>query len=1715
MNRRFIKTAIQTIISLLLLLLVNSFFTMTFTGYFCICALALLWSVKIKYSGQFTAWCIVLISSIIVTLNYLRPNTDEGAANYNNAAHNVLVLRGIESSTPSLYLVNSEKRDVALFDSEGYLGKLSAKAKGKSVELSCNILSHPVYSRQNGKYTMINEKLLPSFSKSITFKKASGKSLTLTIDESRKSTQYIVSTTNNEKTLVDTASFTRRIKEGYSLDGILSKCSKDNELKEEFSAGLKGMLLLRKNAGSDDPVSESNPLYISISQYFLDDGISIICDGKPIKVSSENPSIQHTVENNQNIYIGIGSSKTRPIRLLSKGESVHAIYDMPYMYNFPTDSTIVSSHTLAISSNAEDLLSSDVKAAFYYDVLKSPSNKNHFSGSINYQTSFSPNKLESNFTDNKRKNSDVEKDSIGYHLSTDNKTKWIVDVVDLRQNDPLTGDSFWFSDWFILGLIIALSLFAIFFYSLFRYDDEIHYSKANGVLNIWMFFTSLLTLRLYLMWRIAVFPPVESISKGEFNLYRLSNAFGDNSMTWTAGAIAIMILTTIALYLWEKKSTRKVDENWICKRYTSKVFWITLCCAVGLTLVNFLFNLPTFLKVLISVVMPVLLFFFNEWRCVKGLSITHRVVSAITILGLLVVGDAGYAIMFVIFECVYFMILTIVYRKSNAINEKVVRTAIWRSCIVLFILVFLVAIFAPQIVCFLYDARPILGLEILKVSHISFAVVGILIAVAVSYVIRDILSEKYKKYFKIGAGVLVLFLTIGGPIFFNYMGHFKYRSMIHTQDVGQIMEYEDVSTRDSERLLEASQNQWFLQYHNDLGKERILEDGIMHLYPHFKKGVSWNTQISDVICSRYIVGELSILVPLGLILLCFVLLYSVFKHENESSTGYAFSVGVSLLILIQMIFVWMANTNRMIFFGQDLPFLSHNAHSTMLMFALLLAFIMFALGNNGEDEDICLSPGFKHFSGRPFKLLCVLFVAIFGFVFFFGNKYDKLYGGKAKEFSVGQAMDVAESDFVKINNLLSKYKAEQELVHGDNLKKEIWRSIEEKIDLSKEVETLHKNKEISDFSYSLYKAFVNNYAKSNKLENVVHLRYLKSSGSYELALNNGFYCLKAPEMEKQNWTGDIYAYQNEETEIKVQNPNQGNFIYVYSIPNTWLKDQKKDYAIFSNRNLKGSLESATLFEKNGRFNVDMASIYLEESDVVRCKIKNNVYSYQVSGMKEDLLAKNMYVNGSLKFFYPLGEKFYWIKYFADYESNNTNLSGENDCFLTMDRTLTTEVQNILKSYPKVQGSVVAMDGLGNVRLMVDDNEHPNPNNASEIEKFVEDSYLNPNSAKDSRIFGNSNLVHMMPGPGSSMKPITYAAVTSQTSKIDWATLKLKKPNTPPQRVKNGKNSKYHVMHFGAYDYSNRPFLGIPKDEYGEDGWVNNMFYLYQSSNYYNALITYLGYFNYSDFKDMNKIFKPVSDPAKDYPIIQHNGQTYTLNTPPDKDKHQCILSVGLNQNFGMSVSSDNKSDVQTIISGNYLSPNVRASSYPWLFPQVSSVFTADSKGLTAAERLRQYTLGASPLKVTPIMMAEMYGRLFSMHPDYHASVIESKAPFDKKWSNPEMFSFYQKNLFGAMHQCTTDGTAARYLKTVERGGYYLYGKTGTLDDDNNREDKLLAVVITNKDVTTVGSPEDYNFTVVYFRFKPVGDKLDNEEIQEIIGKTLNKIIQSKSFQNYM
>lgn len=1709
MNKRIL---IQSLTPLALLIGINWLFPITFSVYFLLCALALFTSVFWK--NKATCWSLITTASVLVTLNYLRPNPEV----YNNAAHHVIALRGMEKQG-AITLVNSSDPKKALNDGDQYNGHLYAKSvsNDNNIEIREKLSSQPIYVFDNelgdeGAYRLLNGENLIRFTKNIKFFLGNFcVSLSLKNDAD---TLSCIAEFVTDSTRVANLAFNKKIKEGYPIVDLLRSGGNCTATEEDVLSYLKDVFIVREILSSDHISDDLWYVTITPMLYSALDQRKVIisCDNKNFtyKLNEKN----HVLNEGQKMYWGVGSSKSRAISFSGlEGGGIEMNYDMPIMYNFPADSLGCSNKIAAISSSSDDLLSSEIKEAFFFDMFTKKGNEFNFNGTISYQTAASPAPLSVNILDaNQDKGKKViasTNNSNHFQLTTKRgHAKWNVSIVNLREISPINEMSNPFiSEWLLIGIILGVCFFTILTLVIFS-DGGLNTYKATSVFNIWSFFVPMITLRLYLLWRIAVFPPTTDITKAEFLRYRMENGLTQNAMMLTLFCIGVLMLLTLGLCFYEKIMKPKSKVIFLTEKQGLYVYIASLVIAVA-SLFSGL--------VLGNIMMPVLVFFLNEYICLKYLKLPYRILNAIVVLALLVKGDPGYAIMFVIFASVYFIIQTLVFCKSES-TERPERNAARKLCLMLSVLVGAIIIFAPQLVACLFDNSTILGIEL---PSWILAIISTVIFIAAIRLIHIYYGNKFAGVAVIAAVILIPAISFVGPSVLNSNKHIKYRSLIHTQDVGQIMMNENVAERDNQRLLEASQNQWFLQYHSNLGEERVFDNGILHLYPHFKKGVSWSTQISDVICSRYIIGELSLIVPLAII--CFVIVFFLFslKHATESPVGKSVSYGIALLFLIQTTFVWMANTNRMIFFGQDFPFMSQNARITMLMFCLLLFFMMCSSGRNESDDSVVESRlsnnGFDYFNHKPLKSFMVLFFAVFGVVFMFGNKYSSLYHtDKATAFNAGEAMMQAEKDLDKINAHLATFTAKKKLKpNGENLTK-LFDEINNAIGIDSYVKTLEDNREIQPFSASLYHAFRNNLQLDNRIDNIIHLQYISAADAYKFALNNGFYSLRAPEMQKMLWSGNVYAYDDKhDMDNLLVSSGSTDKIDIYRIPRSWLMDDSQDIGIADVRYTRGDCD-IILRSPLCDYAINEAKVFvLNLDECIETKIGNTIYLDQLSGRKEKLMAKNMIVNGQNRFFYPMGKSLFWIKDFSELLASQSYDDKNKNCELTLDKDLLENVYDVLDETKKTC-SVVALDGSGNVRLMAEYNSREeynlDPNNTIAIERFVEQSYLNPNYSEDSKIFGNQNLVYMLPGPGSSLKPITYAAVTSQTTFVDWASLRLHAPSS--EYLSSG---DYLMKEFGPdYKYLDEPFTSPSSDESGEknSGLVDNNFYLYQSSNYYNALVTYFGNYDIGELKNLSQIIEPTSD-MSNYPVFEINGRTYKFKNSPNKDRQNSILNTALALNFKMNVALDSK-DSTRFVSEEWLH-SAKVANYPWVFPASSNAYLQQMRDLESeALRLKQYTLGSSPLQITPLMMAEMYGRLYSMHPDYYACITKNTNEHKEKWDVPEamnqqtMFDFYKNNLFRGMANCVSKGTASNILSSVDKKGkYYLYAKTGTLKlSKKMKNDRMLAVIITNQDISQVSSPKDYKFYVVYFRFKQTGSMYN-------VSKIINQIIESKSFSTYM
>ena len=1734
--KRILIIGFLSIIGILLGAVLNNFFPLNFTIYFLICILSLLLCKYIDNKAKLIIpWAVTATASVFITLNYLHPDISV----YSNADYNVLVMEGVDKKD-SVILVGNKKKN-ALFDREQMEGNVyitpSSNASNNCM-LHYDLKAEPLFAVVNGSRTgrLINKGQLPSFRNHLIIENDSIQcDIIITEFEQDSINVKVTFAPDGTKKEPYSPSFKQPINIGYNLYDILHSGTSYEENEESLLCLLRHSIIVRDYDDKDQGI-----YYLTHTHSM--EPLRLVCDGQLYNTKKGLQTVE--IDEDTYFYIGIGSQATRPMKASYDNGNICLRYRFPYINNFPrtSDGSSIKGNeqkVLAVTTKTSSLLKTSVNEAFYYPLFEREDNEYNFNGNINYRINNSQTPFITQLTDDH-----ISGASLPNVLTAKNGAIWHFNICDLRQSSPITGEgNIYVKDTTIFGVVFLL-LFLTFLYSMILTNG--HFSKIMMIACL--FAIPLFVMRIYLLWRIAVFPPVTDISLNEFLRYRmeLSESWYENPMLitivlWTAPLIALLSLVGL------RKISNKFEGNGGWHKFLC-IFIILSSVAIAIIIKIAHINV-----VGLNILVPVILFLINEYIIMRGLSIGFRIANALIALIALIVNDPGYAIMFFIFESIYYTIILYSYLKYRWKEYSSGKAAGFYLFMVLLALLVITIIWLPDIVAFSYSNELFLGGLIGK-SRFAFIVIPLLIGGTLLGVIWR-WKQLNKKWGVIGIAsvllVVVLSSTMGYNYFQNHNLHFKYRAIIHTEKVGEIMKDEMYDHNNSQRLLNAAQNQWFLQYHINKGEKRITEDGIISLLPHFKKGVTWNTQLSDVVLSRYVIGELSGLVPIMMILLSLVLLWIIFQTENYSPAGRAITFAVVLLFVVQSTFEWMAVTNRTVFFGQDFPFLSQNARSTLGMFGIwIMLLVIFACHKPKGEYNEGLGEGLEAFSKRfPQTVFFTLFTFICCCIFAFGNNYDKLYASKeaegdkmnAEEFNISEAIKRSMDELVEINARLSEYPVTGKKLENDEDISSLFQDIDETIHLTDYVNKLKEDGRINDFTFSLYQAFEVNLKRKNSNRNIIHLRH-HDTNSYEFALNVSYFSLQSPEYDKNAWKGNIYSDHSSQMKNNSLSIEELPGIIIYTIPRSWLPSNT-DYAIADSRIKDGHIGDnykRFIHKEMADYTASAAIFPILPNDILELndKKRNDIITYQYGREEQGLLVKNMMINGKRKFFYPLRDKCLWLRDFSNLITYSKQGSGSRDSvFVTLDNKLTECISDLLRKIGN-DCSVVVMDGWGNVRLMADHKRSGaiDPNNEDLINELAIQSYMNPNPETDQNLFGNLNLCYMKPGPGSSLKPITYAAVTSQSQDIIWPELELMSPSQiKDTTVCRVVGKYYHVRKFGPqYKYSaKRPFKSIANDEKGIEnngiGWINNEFYLYQSSNYYNALITYLGH--YDNLANAENHIFTVSSNANDFPRFRtkKGGRIYTFREAPQAKSNQ-ILFDGLTKNFKVPTFTGYVDTLryEFINHAYYRRNNVESKSklanrFSWVFPQASTIYDYEMKDseLTPTERLRQYTLGSDPIKVTPIKMAEMYGKLFSLHPDFHASITPRTTGFTEPWldrsGNPseKFFNFYRENLYRGMEKCVQIGTAKYLTKDIK--GYHLYAKTGTLSlRDGVNDDRMLAVIISNQnliDNEVIKSSDDYKYMVVYFRFKQLDPELGH--FWNTVNEIIKEIINSNSFNNYM
>ena len=411
--------------------------------------------------------------------------------------------------------------------------------------------------------------------------------------------------------------------------------------------------------------------------------------------------------------------------------------------------------------------------------------------------------------------------------------------------------------------------------------------------------------------------------------------------------------------------------------------------------------------------------------------------------------------------------------------------------------------------------------------------------------------------------------------------------------------------------------------------------------------------------------------------------------------------------------------------------------------------------------------------------------------------------------------------------------------------------------------------------------------------------------------------------------------------------------------------------------------------------------------------------------------------------------------------------------------------------------------------------------------------LRVNRSEERRYFANEAFLELKDGPGSSQKPLVYSAVTSGISTIDWTSLRSTNPSFFYNRFQSSINDNR-----GGFPFFNghriRPFTTVLGDEIWNQEGVNAVQYIAKSSNYYNAMVAYIGSrYSVGDDVRPSELFRIVEAPSrmsdedyqKNFPVMKYGGRFVSFVDTLPSVSSSSILHDRLARNFNLPSEPQyaypyeirRRLNVENLY--GRLLPNVTSG---YVYPEFSYLDLKMRHELYSATYLenmvRKTATGQKYVwHVTPAKMAQMFGSLVSMNRLYRLTLDPEQEPKYERfstWNNEsEYVSKVQSQILQGMSDIFNYGT----LHSMKLpSGYYYYAKTGTIDGQKRvgrrllkTKSLLLGIVISDRDLRQQDA-KDARMFVMYIEKNAFYSLAGNDRAQLI-----ETVINSKVFKDYM
>lgn len=1650
----------------------------------------------------------------------------------------------------------------------------------------------------------------------------------------------------------DTSSFHAFIKNSYALEDIASDIHSDfnfsgiNIVRSLVSLKTKNRDIHRKYG------DKKRHYYIEVQKNSSLNSVQVgskevVSIGDLREISTSTVFVPY----DSSIFVGSGKYKSESVKFARQGKDscLVLLYELPKYKSLSSnesaaESTIMVTSTIVNPNQSGDgdsgLIDNLTDNVLQFDLFHNDGNSFHIrpffisyiAGATNERMEFSVLSDASPTT-----HYGVTPGTYFQEIHSRNGTEWLVQVENFKDTTPFKATTL---SWLLL-LIIVLCAWSMYFSQFARLYTHFEYAAYLLIIGF-------LSIRFFLMWRTTVFPPVSSISLYEFRHFR-DSLWLRVVVIYVLAFLAGVNLLKYTLYLSVRKDEQRRLVRWAFNIRMSITNWINRIRKVSPAKLSIEFviaillvyiaigimaklNSRPFICVLIPacvfIIFDALIYMFlgssfsddlnrHKEKQPVGERAYAFLVSTWNLLltcAVTLFADGGYGVMFTMFM-IFALWLKVFdlfqYTRYYKRNRKLITILMWSLS---FILLFIVAKFKTIFIS-LFDA-------ILQNEAWVFFTLAALAVLIIAGVIYVILNIKPKVWHSIFVLAVILVAVVGSVISSNIRGsHMEYRTRVHMENAGEILYNIDTPSA-QDKFLQASLNDWILSEYQEIGKSvhGIGEhgNGYFKMQPQSKLGAKWFAQTTDICLSRFVIAEhgtgLAFLFVITFALLLLVGLRGKFNKRWEMFL----CVQVALLLSVQSLMIFLANTRAFIFFGQDFPLLSITSRlSTMYFFILLFLAMAGALMGKFDfnfdfydklSEEIKVIDKNKSVS----RVIIVAFLLCALVLSPIKNDINRgHFNQKAKRTGLitagNKSIDLHQVAFYKdrkydVDTLLTLVNAEfdtwinpafieYQKTHGVPKLQRNMSSYIDQVFSDSSMVVAYKN--CTPFTQKMLDNYKSRGSKSNSINNLVCLR---NTITYEYKRKNAGKRVIQHDTLELVTTQTMYKY---ELPQKVKDSWKGNVVEAINgvLPNSAFVTYSRNYSCaYIPSKYTGSGEPVQLVKNTGDAPLKLIgsdallSIQRDAISVVNLSksdflISGNKIVENTPLQRYKYIARNLLLNGKRTFVYPNGKSMFWARDVAAFASRNKG-PEDGDVIISINSELTNALYNSYASNVKEGGdrTVIVADGDGMIRAMVDyrkDREYRlNPNDFKRIGQVSDSLYLNREKGRstESRYFGNFAQNYLRCGPGSSQKPILWSAVTSMYNTGWWSSLELAGIRTIKLDVSLDGSNEYTNAIGGDFIFPKFAGQRIEtkfRSLQGDEGAGNNValqFYMYKSSNYYNALMAYIGTYRSSDldsdgFLDIHKnrdgntlLFRPSIpyEPARQkkqsdeeykktyikyfdsycslFPLMEIGGRTVAFNKFIEKGRVMDTLALvprGLKVNFGLP-------QIVSYGQGNPYSHFNMAVRKDWQ----NNRFRDSTRELNEY-MVRSVAIGSNTVwNVSPSKMAEMYGRLITMNKSYSLSLFADTPKkqykrFDLHDSWKHGYDDYikvRKDLLKGMSLVYSKGTAKKIGIINEEYGtsklvvddgngrqngkpvknrLYVYGKTGTIDGFWGKEkakDHLLATIITDREISTCPEKEleDVKFYVIY-----QADYQYQTPWEEVDKGILQTVLNSKAFKEYM